>query len=77
MALRIPQPAAEQAKRDFGHALPSTVEEDETVEVDAFGSEGHKEVPRRLIAEVLQARTEEMRCAHRRRVLAAGYRRAC
>ncbi len=60
MALRIPQPAAEQAKRDFGHVLPSTVEEDETVEVDAFGSEGHKEVPRRLIAEVLQARTEEM-----------------
>lgn len=60
IALRIPQPAAEQAKRDHGHALPSTVEEDETVVVDAFGSEGHKEVSRRLIAEVLQARTEEM-----------------
>ena len=60
VALRIPQPAAEQAKREHGHVIPSAIEEDETVEVDAFGAEGRKAVPRRLVAEVLQARTEEL-----------------
>ncbi|HRC61619.1 MAG: cell division protein FtsA [Dehalococcoidia bacterium] len=60
VALRVPQPAAELAKRRYGHAIPSLVDEDEEVEVDAFGSEGRKSVSRRLIAEVLQARTEEL-----------------
>ena len=60
IALRIPQPAAEQAKREHGHAIPSLVDEDETVELDAFGADGHKTVSRRLLAEVLQARTEEL-----------------
>ncbi|MEZ4552403.1 MAG: cell division protein FtsA [Dehalococcoidia bacterium] len=60
VALRVPQPAAELAKRRYGHAIPSLVDEDEEVEVDAFGSEGRKTVSRRLIAEVLQARTEEL-----------------
>ncbi len=59
VALRVPQPAAELAKRRYGHAIPSMVE-DEDVEIDAFGSEGTKIVRRRLIAEVLQARTEEL-----------------
>lgn len=60
MALRVPQPAAEQVKREHGHTIPSMVDEDEEVEVEAFGSDGHKSVPRRLMAEVLQARTEEL-----------------
>ena len=60
IALRVPQPAAEQAKLEFGHAIPSLVEEDELVEIDAFGTDGRKEIPRRLIAEVLQARCEEL-----------------
>ena len=60
IALRVPQPAAEQAKQDHGHAIPSLVEEEETVEIDAFGAEGRKEIQRRLIAEVLQARCEEL-----------------
>ena len=59
VALRVPQPAAEITKRKFGHAIPSMVEDDEVL-VDAFGSEGTKSVRRRLIAEVLQARTEEL-----------------
>ncbi len=60
VALRVPQPAAERAKRERGHAIPSLVDENEEVEIDAFGSDGHKTVSRRLMAEVLQARTEEM-----------------
>ena len=59
VALRVPQLAAEYAKRKYGHAIPSMVE-DEEVEIDAFGADGTKSVRRRLIAEVLQARTEEL-----------------
>jgi cell division protein FtsA len=60
VALRVPQPAAEQAKRDHGQAIPSLVDEDEEIEVDAFGADGTKTVSRRLMAEVLQARCEEL-----------------
>jgi cell division protein FtsA len=60
VALRVPQPAAELAKRRYGHAIPSLVDDTEEVDIDAFGSEGTKTVPRRAIAEVLQARTEEL-----------------
>ena len=34
--------------------------EEQIIEVDAFGAEGRKELQRRLIAEVLQARCEEL-----------------
>jgi len=60
VALRVPQPAAEQAKRNYGQALPSLIDEDEEIEVDAFGADGTKSVSRRLMAEVLQARCEEL-----------------
>ena len=60
VAMRVPQPAAEQAKRDYGHAIPSLVDEAEEVELAAFGSDGRKTLPRRMIAEVLQARAEEL-----------------
>ena len=60
VALRVPQPAAEQAKREYGQAIPSLVDEDEEIEVDAFGADGTKTVSRRLMAEVLQARCEEL-----------------
>jgi cell division protein FtsA len=60
VALRVPQPAAERVKREHGHAIPSLVDEVEEVSVDAFGAEAQKLVPRRGIAQVLQARTEEL-----------------
>jgi cell division protein FtsA len=58
--LRVPQPAAEQAKREYGHSIPSMVDENDEVEIDAFGSDGRRTVRRRLMAEVLQARVEEL-----------------
>ena len=60
VALRVPQPAAEHVKREHGHAIPSLVDEAEEVSVDVFGAEAQKVVPRRGIARVLQARTEEL-----------------
>ncbi len=60
VGLRCPYGAAEQAKADYGHAIPSSIKADETVELEAFGSEGHRGVPRRRIGEIIQARLEEI-----------------
>lgn len=60
IGLRCPYQAAEDAKELYGHALPSAVEPEETVELDVFGAEGRKSVERRRIAEITQARIEEI-----------------
>lgn len=60
IGLRCPYQVAEDAKALFGHALPSAVDPEETVELEVFGSEERKSVSRRRIAEILQARVEEI-----------------
>jgi cell division protein FtsA len=60
IGLRCPHQAAEDAKALFGHALPSAIDPEEMVETDAFGSEGRQSVQRRRIAEIIQARVEEI-----------------
>ena len=60
VGLRTPFHAAEEAKEIYGHAIPSAVGIDETVEVDAFGSEGRRSVSRRRLCEIVQARMEEI-----------------
>ncbi len=58
--LRAPFSSAEDAKVNFGSALPSQVDPEETVELEAFGGQRIKEVSRRRMAEILQARVEEV-----------------
>lgn len=58
--LRVPSSAAEDAKTRYGHALPSAVATDEVIELEAFGSERRRSVYRRRVAEILQARCEEL-----------------
>lgn len=60
VGLRCPYQAAEDAKALFGHALPSAVDPEETVELNVFGAEERKSVQRRRIAEIMQARVEEI-----------------
>jgi len=60
VGLRCPYQAAEDAKALFGHALPSAIDPEETVELEVFGSEERKAVSRRRIAEIVQARVEEV-----------------
>lgn len=60
VGLRCPYQAAEEAKANYGTALPSMVDADESVELDSFGSERRKSVPRRRLCEILQARSEEI-----------------
>ncbi len=58
--LRAPFSAAEELKIEHGSALPSQINPEDTVELQAFGSQRQKEVSRRRIAEILQARVEEI-----------------
>ena len=60
IGLRCPYKAAEEAKATFGHAIPSSVDPEEMLEIDAFGSERHRTVQRRQLCEILQARAEEI-----------------
>jgi cell division protein FtsA len=58
--LRAPFSAVEDLKTEYGSALPSRINPEEMVDLEAFGSQRHKEVSRRRLAEILQARVEEI-----------------
>ena len=58
--LRCPFVVAEQAKTRYGSALAQTVAGDETVSLTAFGKDERREIRRRLIAEIVEARVEEI-----------------
>lgn len=60
VGLRCPYEAAEEAKTRHGHAIPSGISPEETIELEAFGTERHKSFPRRQLAEIIQARAEEI-----------------
>jgi cell division protein FtsA len=58
--LRMSQDSAEALIRQFGHALPERVPVDAEVRAGAFGQEGQQVVRRRVLAEIINARAEEL-----------------
>jgi cell division protein FtsA len=60
VGLRCPYHSAEGAKEAYGHALPSAVGLEETIDIEAFGAERQRTYPRRLVCEIIQARCEEI-----------------
>jgi cell division protein FtsA len=58
--LRAPFSHVEEIKINYGSAMPSQVDAEETVEIESFGGQRTKEVSRRRVAEILQARVEEI-----------------
>lgn len=60
IGLRAPFSHVEELKIEHGCALPSRVDPEEIVELEAFGGHRIKEFSRRHIAEILQARVEEI-----------------
>ncbi len=60
VGLRCPFAVAEDAKAEFAHALPMDVDGEEQVTLAAFGQEEEREIRRRLIAEIVEARVEEI-----------------
>ncbi len=58
--LRGPFSHVEELKLEYGSCMPSRIDAEEIVEMEAFGGQRTKEVSRRRIAEILQARIEEI-----------------
>lgn len=58
--LKAPFEVAENIKITHGHAIPDKVRPDETVDVTSFGDEMPQMASRRFLAEIIQARVEEI-----------------
>ncbi len=71
--LRMPFSSAEEIKKKYGYALAEKVSEEEGVEAMVFGSDRKELVSRRFMAEIIQARVEEMFDFLYREAQKAGY----
>ena len=60
VGLRCPYHAAETAKEKFGNALPSAVNPEDMIEIEAFGAERQRTYTRHMLCEIIQARCEEI-----------------
>lgn len=59
VGLRTPQFAAEELKKKFGCAMASVINENETIEVEGVGGRKVRVIPRKDLADVIEARAEE------------------
>lgn len=59
VGLRTPQVSAENLKKKYGCAMATLVHENETIEVEGVGGRKARLIPRRDLADVLEARAEE------------------
>ncbi len=60
IGLRVPRQEAEKLKVRAGHALPGGISESERVSAEVAGTGEIEHVPRRLLAEIIEARVEEL-----------------
>ncbi len=73
VGLRTPFNTAEELKVKYGHALPTSLTTDELIEVTSFGNGARQEVSRLRLAEVIEARAEEILSLILREVKRSGY----
>jgi cell division protein FtsA len=60
VGLRTPIAEAERLKIKYGHAIASRVSPDEQIEVPSIGGDTVNTVPRRILAEIIESRVEEL-----------------
>lgn len=73
IGLRMPMSAAEELKLHYGHVQTRWVSEDETVTIGGFGDDSRRVISRHLLAEILEARAEEILDLAWKGVKASGY----
>ncbi len=71
--LHTPYAVAEKLKIRHGHILPEYIPKDEMVEAPAFGDRVAQRYPRQYIAEILNARAEELFLFIQREIIRSGY----
>jgi cell division protein FtsA len=60
IGLRLPFAVAEELKVTYGHCNPATISEDDMIDLAQFMPDCNDLVPRKLLAEIIQARVEEL-----------------
>jgi len=70
--LRTPFREAEQLKRRFGAALASVVPPGETIEVPTVGGRAPRELSRRILAEIIEPRMDEIFALVQRQLIRCG-----
>ena len=73
LGMRTPQNEAELLKCRFGCALSSLVKANETIEVQGVGGRKARVVSRKLLAEIIEPRVEEIFTLIQREVMKSGY----
>jgi len=73
VGLRTPQHEAEKIKVHHGCSLASLVKADETIEVAGVGGRKPRVLSRRLLAEIIEPRVEEIFSLVQREVMKSGY----
>ncbi len=73
IGLRLPVGVAEELKITYGHCDPSTIDEDDMIDLSQYMPDCDDLVPRKLIAEIIQARVEELFSMVHEEIKKAGY----
>ena len=73
MGLRTPQHEAEKIKIRYGCSMTGMVKPDETIEVPGVGGRKPRVVARRLLAEIIEPRVEEIFSLIQQEILRSGY----
>jgi cell division protein FtsA len=73
VGLRTPFGLAEEIKIKYGHALSDTIMPEEQVRVNVFGEDGQQQLPRQFLAEVIEARVEEILEMVQKEIKRSGY----
>src|SRR5690349_5992866 len=60
IGLRLPFAVAEELKITYGHCDPTTIADDDMIDLSQFMPDCMDLVPRKLLAEIIQARVEEL-----------------
>ena len=60
IGLRLPFGVAEELKVTYGHCDPATISEDDMIDLSQFMPDCDDLVPRKLLAEIIHARVEEL-----------------
>ncbi len=73
MGLRTPNEEAEKLKKKYGCAMASMVNKDETIEVPSVGGRKNRILSRQTLAEIVEARSEEILSLVHGEIIRSGY----
>lgn len=73
MGLRTPNEEAEKLKTKYGCAMASMVDKDETIEVPSVGGRQNRTLSRQTLAEIIEARVEEILSLVHGEIIRSGY----